>query len=235
MPAQSNYPTHQQEMLAIVEAMEAFTPHLLHRQFTVVTNHESLTKLRTQKNRNGRQQRWLTHISHFDFKIEYEPGAKNFLADYLSRIYEGPQGPLDISLKDPSIDYDSLELPDFTQPLQINTSYASSTDFSIDSDDTMYHSGKAQTSPTLTSSDSISRCSPEYLMDEIASNAVTRSQKRKPSASSPGTSSAANNDSRIWIGNSWGDTRTLPISSEMERQQSEMSWISCISNKNTGI
>jgi len=91
----------------------------------------------------------------------------------------------------------------------------------------MYHSGKAQTSPTLTSSDSISRCSPEYLMDEIASNAVTRSQKRKPSASSPGTSSAANNDSRIWIGNSWGDTRTLPISSEMERQHSEMSWMSC--------
>jgi len=235
MPAQSNYPTHQQEMLAIVEAMEAFTPHLLHRQFTVVTNHESLTKLRTQKNRNGRQQRWLTHISHFDFKIEYEPGAKNFLADYLSRIYEGPQGPLDISLKDPSIDYDSLELPDFTQPLQINTSYASSTDFSIESEHAMYYSGDAQTSPTLTSSDSISCCRPEYLMDEITSNAVTRSQKCKASASLPATSSAASNNSRISIGNSWGDNRTLPISSEMERQQSEMSWISCISNKNTGI
>jgi len=153
MPSQSNYPTHQQETFAIIEAMEAFTPHLLHRQFTVVTDHESLTKLMTQKNLNGRQQRWLTHISHFDFKIEYQPGAKNFLADYLSRIHEGTPGPLDISLKDPTINYDSLGLPDPTQSLQINTSYASSADFSTESDDAMYHSDEAQTSPTLTSSD----------------------------------------------------------------------------------
>jgi len=226
-PSQRNYPTHQQETLAIIEAMEAFAPHLLRRQFTVVTDHECLTKLMTQKNINGRQQRWLTHISHFDFKIEYQPGAKNFLADYLSRIHEGTPGPLDISLKDPTIDYDSLELPDPTQPLQINASNASSTHFSIESDDAMYHSGEAQTSPTLTSSDSISRCCPEYLMDEITSNALTRSQKRKASASSPATSSAASNDSRLSIGNSWGDNRTLPISREMERRHSEMSWMSC--------
>jgi len=114
MPSQSNYRTPQQETVTIIEAMEAFTSHLLHRQFTVVTDHESLTKLMTQKNLNGRQQRWLTHTSHFDFKIEYQPGANNFLADYLSRIHEGIPGPLDISLKDPTIDYDSLELPDPT-------------------------------------------------------------------------------------------------------------------------
>ena len=42
-PAQSNYPTYQQETLAIVEAMKSFAHLLLHRHFTVVTNHESLT------------------------------------------------------------------------------------------------------------------------------------------------------------------------------------------------
>jgi len=99
-PSQSNYPPYQQETRAIIEAMEAFAPHLLHRHFTVVTDHESLTKLMTQKNLNGRQQRWLTHIRHFDFKIEYPTGGKNFLADYLSRIHEGTPGPLDINLKD---------------------------------------------------------------------------------------------------------------------------------------
>jgi len=135
--------------------MEAFAAHLLHRQFTLVTDHESLTKLMTQKNLNRRQQRWLTHISRFDFKIEYQPGAKNFLADYLSRIHEGTPGPLDISLRAPTIDYDSLELPDPTQPQQINTSYSSSTDFRIESGNARYHTGEAQTSPTLTSSDSI--------------------------------------------------------------------------------
>jgi len=222
-PSASNYPTHQQETLAIIEAMQAFTPHLVHRQFTVVTDHEGLPKLMTQKNLNGLQQKWPTDISRFEFDIEYQPGAKNFLADYLSRIYEGTPGPLDISFKDPTIHYDRLEPPDPTQPLQINTTYTYSTDFSIESDHARYHSGEAQTSPTLTSSDSISRCRPEYLMDEITSNAVTRSQKRKASASSLATSSAASNDSRISIGNSWGDNRTLPISSEIERRHSEMS------------
>jgi len=78
--------------------MEGFAPHLLHGQFTVITDHESLTKLMTQKNLNGRQQSWLTHIRHLDFKIEYQQGAKNFLAEYLSRIHEATAGPFDISL-----------------------------------------------------------------------------------------------------------------------------------------
>lgn len=43
----------------------------------------------------------------------------NFLADHLSRIHEGIPGLLDISLKDPTIDYNNLELPDSNQPLQI--------------------------------------------------------------------------------------------------------------------
>jgi len=64
-------------------------------------------------------------------------------------------------------------------------------------------------------------------MDEITSNAVTRSQKCKASASSPPTSSAPSNDSRISIGNSWDDNRTLPITSEIKRRPSEMTWMSC--------
>ena len=66
--SQSNYPTHQQETLAIVEAMESFAHLLLYKRFTVVTDHESLTKLMSQKNLNGRQQRWLTYISRFQLQ-----------------------------------------------------------------------------------------------------------------------------------------------------------------------
>jgi len=141
--------------------MEAFASNLLHRQVTVVTDHESLPKLMAQKNPNGRRQRWLTHISPSDFKKEYQPGGQNFIGDYISRIHEGTTGPLDSSLKDPTIDYDSLELHDPSQPLQINTRYASSTDVSIESDHAMYHSGEGKSSPTLTSSNSISWCRPE--------------------------------------------------------------------------
>ena len=110
-----------------------------------------VTKWKPAPPRTVTNTRLLTHISNFDFKIEYLTAANNLLADYLLRIHEGTLGLLDISLKDPTIDYDSLELPDPTQPLQINTSYASSTHFSIESDDSMYHSGEAQTTPTLTS------------------------------------------------------------------------------------
>jgi len=91
----------------------------------------------------------------------------------------------------------------------------------------MGHPGKAQTSPTITSSDSISHCRPKYLMNQITSNSVTHSQKPKPSASSPGTSSVPSNDSRISIGTSCGDNRTFPITTEMEQRHSEMSWMLC--------
>ena len=101
-PAQNNYPTHQQEALAIVEAMDSFAHLLLHRHFTVVTDHESLTKLMAQKNLSQRQQRWLTYLSRYDFKIEYQPGARNYLADYLSRIHERESNLLEITLRNPT-------------------------------------------------------------------------------------------------------------------------------------
>ena len=134
-PSQSNYPTHQQEPLAIVEAMEAFAPHLLHKEFMVVTDHESLTKMMKQKNLCGPQQRWINHISRFEFKIEYLPGAKNFLADYLSRIHEGYPGPIDINLKDPTINSDSSEQPTSPTTPQINSNYTSFQDYSTEPDD----------------------------------------------------------------------------------------------------
>ena len=171
--SQSNYPTHQQETLAIVEAMESFAHLLLYKRFTVVTDHESLTKLMSQKNPNGRQQRWLTYISRFDFKIEYQPGAKNFLADYLSRIHENDSDTPDISLIDPTAT--ETDLQPNARTLSINTHYASSRELSIDSDDAMYHTAH---SPTLTSRESIYRTSPDYY---VRTNAVTRSQKRKTS------------------------------------------------------
>jgi len=64
-------------------------------------------------------------------------------------------------------------------------------------------------------------------MDAITSNAVPRSQKRKAPASMPAPSRAASNDSRTSTENPWGDNRTLPISSEMERRHAEMSWMLC--------
>jgi len=43
-PSQNAYPTPDQEALAIIEAIASFEYLLRNRRFTVVTDHESLTK-----------------------------------------------------------------------------------------------------------------------------------------------------------------------------------------------
>ena len=108
----------------------------------------------TQKNLNGGQQRWLTHISKYDYKIEYQPGAKNFLADYLSRIHEANNGPEDITLKDPTLDKKKSTPSD--RSLSIHTHFTSSGEYSAESENAMTQTNH---SPTLTSRESIYRTS----------------------------------------------------------------------------
>jgi len=202
---------------------------LRNRRFTVVTDHECLTKMMTQKSLSGRQQRWLTFLSQFNFGIEYQPGTKNFLADYLSRIHEGNPNSTDITLRDPTSQGSKTgALPD-TPALSIDTHYASSLDYPTDSEDAMYYASDEKPSPTLTSYNSILRSSPEYLMNEAASFAVTRSQtsqnpsnKRKnPPQSSPSTSPTDSADSY------WEDSVISPSPSEQEKEHSETSWRNC--------
>ena len=128
----------------------------------------------TQKNLNGRQQRWLTHINKYDYEIEYQPGARNFLADYLSRIHEVDSGPEDTTPKDPTLD--EKEPTPSTRSQSIHTHYTSSREYSAESENDITQTNH---SPTITSRESLYRTSPDYLMNEISSHAVTRAQKRK--------------------------------------------------------
>lgn len=52
---------------------------------TVVTDHESLTRLRTQKDPTARLLRFIDMIEHFDPNIVWKKGSSNFVADWLSR------------------------------------------------------------------------------------------------------------------------------------------------------
>ena len=93
----------------------------------------------------------------------------------------------------------------------------------------MYYASDKKPSPALTSYNSILRSSPEYLMNEAASFAVTRSQtsqnpsnKRKnPPQSSPSTSPTDSADRY------WEDSVISPSRSEQEKKHSETSWGSC--------
>jgi len=227
--SQNANPTHHQAALAMVEAIASFEYLLRNRRFTVVTDHESLTKMMTQKGLSGRQQRWLTFLNQFDFGIEYQPGTENLLADYLSRIHEGKPNSIDIIQRAPTLQGSKTEALPNTLALFVDTHYASLHDYPTDSEDAMYYTSDEKPSPTLTSYNSILPSSPEYLMNEAISFAVTRtkttqspSNKHKnPPQSFPSTSHTDSMDS-------YGEDSVIsPSPSEQEKDHLEISGRSC--------
>lgn len=84
--AETKYPVHEQELLAVIIALKEWRHYLYGTKFRVRTDHQSLTFLKTQPQLSSRQARWLNTIADFDFgKIEYIEGKTNVVADGLSR------------------------------------------------------------------------------------------------------------------------------------------------------
>jgi hypothetical protein len=83
--AEKNYPTHNKEMLAIVDCLKKFEPHLTGIKFDFLTDHRLLTHWQTQKELSPRQLRWNETLSRFDAQIHHIPGISNSAADALSR------------------------------------------------------------------------------------------------------------------------------------------------------
>lgn len=85
LDAETRYPVHEQELLAIIHALSTWRHYLSGSKFTVRTDHKSLQFFKTQPQLSGRQSRWKDVISNFDFDIEYVDGKSNVVADGLSR------------------------------------------------------------------------------------------------------------------------------------------------------
>ncbi|KAE8238784.1 hypothetical protein A4X13_0g8380 [Tilletia indica] len=112
--AQMNYRTHEQELLAVLEALMKWEDQLLGREFVIITDHRSLEYLQTQRTLSGRQIRWLEYLSKFTYKIRYVSGETNVVADYLSRFWEDPAVPTqahDFVDADARLDQDSDSSP----------------------------------------------------------------------------------------------------------------------------
>ena len=65
-PAERNYPTHEQELLAILSAIPEWKCYLDGQKFQVLTDHKSLIYLKKQPHLSPRQTRWLEFLSQFD-------------------------------------------------------------------------------------------------------------------------------------------------------------------------
>lgn len=80
--------TYEKEMLAVVLTVQKWRGYLLSQPFTIRTDQEALKHLLTQKITTLVQQKWLTKLLGFDYKIEYKKGRDNFVASPLSRLHD---------------------------------------------------------------------------------------------------------------------------------------------------
>jgi len=83
--AEKNYSTREREFLSIVWACDRLKQFLWGREFTVFTDHKSLTWVFTPSQENSRINRWVRKLSPFTFEIKFKSGASNVVADALSR------------------------------------------------------------------------------------------------------------------------------------------------------
>ena len=87
-PAQTNYPVHEQELLALEDTIKSYEHWLIGRPFTAVTDSQAMLSLMKQKHLSPRQWRSVTYLSKFDITFKFIEGKKNIIADLLSRIAE---------------------------------------------------------------------------------------------------------------------------------------------------
>lgn len=86
LDAEKNYTVREQEMLAIVCALKEWRHYLHGNKFKIITDHNSLTYIDTQKNQlSSRHARWAEFMSQFNYQIIYRRGKENIVADALSR------------------------------------------------------------------------------------------------------------------------------------------------------
>ena len=85
--AQRNYPVHEWELLAIIEALKAWRCYLYGAQtpVTILTDHSSLQWINTQPNLSARQSRWVEQLQDYSYRITPVKGVENGAADALSR------------------------------------------------------------------------------------------------------------------------------------------------------
>ncbi|XP_042031074.1 uncharacterized protein LOC121777781 [Salvia splendens] len=84
-----NYPTYDKELYAIVRCLKNWQHFLMHREFVIHTDHESIKFLSGQHKLGKRHAKWSNFLETFPYVIQYKKGKENVVADALSRRHEG--------------------------------------------------------------------------------------------------------------------------------------------------
>lgn len=86
--------TYEKECLAILLAVDQWRPYLHHAEFVIKTDQKSLTRLDDQRLTTPWKHKSLTKLLSLKYKILYNKGVENIVADALSRI--NPQDQLEV-------------------------------------------------------------------------------------------------------------------------------------------
>ena len=81
----SRYSNYDRELYAVVQALKFWRHYLLHREFTLYSDHEALRFLHPQKKLSARHGRWVETLQDYSFSLQHRPGRENRVADALSR------------------------------------------------------------------------------------------------------------------------------------------------------
>ena len=85
--SQQNWSATTKEAFALVLAVRHWNVYLAGTKFTLNSDHNPLTFLRTQKDPRGKIGRWISELEEFDYTIRYICGKDNVKADAFSRNY----------------------------------------------------------------------------------------------------------------------------------------------------
>ena len=76
---------HERELLAVIYALHKWQIYLMHKRFTILTDHLPLKYYLSQPKLSARQIRWMQFLANFEFDIQYKEGRRNVVADAISR------------------------------------------------------------------------------------------------------------------------------------------------------
>ena len=107
--AEQNYVTHEQEILALIIALQKWRVYLENKSFKVYSDSTFVTQLQNIKQPSKRQLRWIQILDQYHYEIAHVKGKENVVADALSRK-NGDEDLMSLGVSSVNFDNDLIEM-----------------------------------------------------------------------------------------------------------------------------